>query len=132
MIFNHLIGNADAHGRNFPPLHEQGKLRCAPIYDPLSAAVYPDLASKMSMKIGGEYTPGDVHLRHWHRLVADSAVARKAIEKSLVDTAERALDQATKLDAKLKKEKVTSPVHDLILGVIQERSTQILSGAQGR
>ena len=132
VIFNYLIGNADAHGKNFSLLHEQGKPRLAPIYDLLSTAVYPDLASKMAMKIGGKYAPGDIHLRHWHRLVADSAVARKAIEKSLVDMAKRTLDQATKLDAELKKEKVTSPVFDLILGVIQERSTRILSEAQGR
>lgn len=127
VIFNYLIGNADAHGKNFSLLHEQGKPRLAPIYDLLSTAVYPDLASKMAMKIGGKYEPGDVYPRHWHRLVADSATARKAMEKSLSDMAGKTLDQATKLLADLKKDKITSPVFDSILDVIKNRSARILS-----
>ncbi len=130
VIFNYLIGNADAHGKNFSLLYEQGKPRLAPVYDLLSTAVYPDLAGKMAMKIGGKYAPEDVHLRHWHRLVADSAVARKAMEKSLSRLAGKTLDQAVKLHSELKKEQITSPVFRSILGVIQERSAGILSETQ--
>jgi serine/threonine-protein kinase HipA len=63
VIFNYLIGNSDAHGKNFSFLHEQGKPCLAPSYDLLSTAVYPDLSNKMAMKIGSRYEPRDIHLR---------------------------------------------------------------------
>jgi serine/threonine-protein kinase HipA len=125
VIFNYLIGNSDAHGKNFSLLYEEGKPRLAPAYDLLSTAVYAELATKMAMKIGGKYDPNEVYLRHWHRLVSDTAVARKAIEKSLADMATTALDQATKLHAELNKENITSPVLDSILALIKKRSTRL-------
>lgn len=125
VIFNYLIGNADAHGKNFSFLHELGKPRLAPSYDLLSTAVYPDLSVKMAMKIGGKYKPSDVHLRHWHRLVPDSATARKAMEKSLSDLVRKTLAQAAQLQADLKKDTITSPVIESILAVIKDRSARI-------
>ena len=125
LIFNYLIGNSDAHGKNFSLLHEEGKPRLAPAYDLLSTAVYPELATKMAMKIGGKYDPNKVYLRHWHRLVPDTAVARKEIEKSLAHMATTTLDQTTKLHADLNKQNITSPVLDSILALIKKRSTRL-------
>ena len=79
----------------------------------------------MAMKIGGKYDPNEVYLRHWHRLVPDTAVARKAIEKSLADIARTALDEATKLHTELNKDGITSPVLDSILALIKRRSTRL-------
>ena len=125
VIFNYLIGNADAHGKNFSLLYEEGKPRLAPAYDLLSTAVYPELATKMAMKIGGKYDPDDVYLRHWHRLVPDTAGARNALEKTLSDLAARTLDQATKLYAEFKAENVISPILDSILSLIKKRATRV-------
>jgi len=125
VIFNYLIGNADAHGKNFSLLYEEGKPSLAPAYDLLSTAVYPELATKMAMKIGGKYDPGEVDLRHWHRLVPATAGARHALEKTLRDLAARTLDQATKLHAELKAENVISPILDSILSLIKKRATRL-------
>jgi serine/threonine-protein kinase HipA len=125
VIFNYLIGNSDAHGKNFSFLYEDGKPRLAPAYDLLSTAVYPDLATKMAMKIGGKYNPDDVYLRHWHRLVPDTAVARSAMEKSLAELSAKTLDQAAKLHAELKGEHITSPVLDSILAIIKKRNARL-------
>ena len=46
VIFNYLIGNNDAHGKNFSFLHEKGKPRLAPAYDLLSTVAYPELDTK--------------------------------------------------------------------------------------
>lgn len=50
-IFNFLIGNCDAHGKNYSLLYKDGK-QLAPAYDIVSTTVYPDLSKKLSMKIG--------------------------------------------------------------------------------
>jgi len=127
LIFNYLIGNADAHGKNFSFLYEQGKPRLAPAYDLLSTAVYPDLDSKMSMKIGGKYEPGDVRLHHWHSLVPDTATARKNLENILSEMSLVVLREAEDLKVNLKKEGMESPVFEDIIAIIKQRKARVLS-----
>ena len=48
-----MIGNNDAHGKNFSILHyDNGEIKFAPAYDILCSQVYPELSNKMAMKIG--------------------------------------------------------------------------------
>lgn len=53
LVFNFLVGNADAHAKNFSLLYRGGAPSLAPPYDVLSTAVYPNLAGRMAMSIGG-------------------------------------------------------------------------------
>jgi serine/threonine-protein kinase HipA len=50
MVFNYIIGNHDAHGKNFSILHDNG-FELAPFYDLLSTQIYP-LDNKFAMAIG--------------------------------------------------------------------------------
>jgi serine/threonine-protein kinase HipA len=65
VIFNALIGNHDAHGKNFSVLYSGKTPVLAPFYDVLSTAVYPDLTAKMAMKLGSKYKFSEVQARHW-------------------------------------------------------------------
>ena len=50
VIFNYLIGNHDAHGKNFSLLYEEpGEARLAPLYDLVCTVYYPELSRKMAM-----------------------------------------------------------------------------------
>ena len=62
MIFNYLIGNADAHGKNSSVLYRgsDGK-RLAPIYDVMSTEIYSNLSKVNAMSIGGAKTLKDVN-----------------------------------------------------------------------
>lgn len=71
-IFNLIIGNADAHAKNFSLLHKQGAITLAPLYDLLSTALYPELSPKLAMKIGGKAVLDDIEARHWDRFAADA------------------------------------------------------------
>ncbi len=53
-VFNYLIGNHDAHGKNFSLLHEP-ELEFAPAYDLVSTQVYPSLDNKFAMAFGQTY-----------------------------------------------------------------------------
>lgn len=54
LIFNYLICNMDAHGKNFSLLHHSSSnIRLAPFYDMICTLVYPNLSTRMAMKIGG-------------------------------------------------------------------------------
>lgn len=54
MTFNFLIGNNDAHGKNFSLIHED-TIKLAPFYDLVSTQVYPSLDRKLAMAIGNTY-----------------------------------------------------------------------------
>ncbi len=75
-IFNLVIGNADAHAKNFSLLHSAGNgggaITLAPLYDLLSTIIYPNLHVKLAMKIGGKAVLEDIEPRHWERFAADA------------------------------------------------------------
>ena len=56
ILFNYLIGNCDAHAKNYSILYDKkGNARLSPIYDVVSTKAFPSLTKKMSMKIGTHY-----------------------------------------------------------------------------
>lgn len=91
VIFNALIGNHDAHAKNFSLLYSSenaGKAPVlAPLYDALSTAVYPTLTSRMAMKIGGKYKFSEVQAQHWERFIEGAGLARAQAKKRMVELA---------------------------------------------
>ena len=86
MIFNYLIGNNDAHGKNFSILHyDNGEIVFAPAYDILCISVYPDLSSKMAMKIGGYYESDKIFPRHFERMAKDIGISYTQLKKILIN-----------------------------------------------
>ena len=61
-IFNLIVGNADAHGKNFSLLYQAGTVSLAPFYDLLSTVVYPELSPKLAMKIAKKPTLEEIGL----------------------------------------------------------------------
>ena len=125
IIFNYLIGNADAHGKNFSLLYRENKPQLAPAYDLLSTAVYPDLSEKMAMKIGGKYKPREVCLRHFHKMVPDTKAGRSAIDKQVKEMSGKIVDAAHKVKSDLGAERLTSEVFAAIIKIIEERSMRL-------
>ncbi len=126
LIFNYLIGNADAHGKNYSMLFKGTYPQLAPAYDILSTAVYPDLSSKMAMKIGGKYDPDLVFARHWYRLIDDTSAARKNLSKELILMSTRCIEQALELKLEFTQEGVQSPLFDKICKIIEKRAKRLL------
>lgn len=127
VIFNYLIGNADAHGKNFSFLYKDSLPSLAPAYDLLCTTVYSDLSPKMAMKIGGTYDPNYVFLRYWHRLVSDTAAAKKNLEKDLMQMSNHCLQKSSELKLKLADEGITSTIFDDICTIIKNRANHIKS-----
>lgn len=84
-IFNLIIGNADAHAKNFSLLHSgdrgDGAITLAPLYDLLSTVLYPELSPKLAMKIGGKSVLDDIEARHWDRFAADAQLGAPFVRK---------------------------------------------------
>ncbi len=125
IVFNYLIGNADAHGKNFSFLYKRNTPDLSPAYDMLCTAIYPNLAQKMAMRIGKEYDPDKVFFRHWSQLVPDTASAKKNLEKELTKTAALCLEKAHDLKSSLEKEGIKSPIFEEICDVISKRVKRV-------
>ena len=54
-LFNLLIGNCDAHGKNFSLLYRENKCGLSPFYDLVSTTLWPELDTKLSMRFGKKY-----------------------------------------------------------------------------
>ncbi len=53
VVFNLVIGNADAHLKNFSLLEQAEGLRLSPAYDLVNTLVYPDYERQAALEIGG-------------------------------------------------------------------------------
>ncbi len=83
VIFNYLIGNADAHAKNLSLLITREGVMLAPFYDLLSTAVYPELTDKLALKIGGENRPRWMRKRHWEGLAKISGANPRIVLREI-------------------------------------------------
>ncbi len=92
VVFNYLIGNNDAHGKNFSLLYREVRggrvVELAPFYDCVSTATYPELSPKMAMKIGGQYLPDKLRLNDWERLWGEIGFSKKQARKQVLQFTE--------------------------------------------
>ncbi len=73
-IFNTILGNADAHGKNFSLLYAGRTLDLAPLYDLLCTAAYPELSPNLAMRIDKRATLQDFRPDTWDRFAEDVGV----------------------------------------------------------
>lgn len=52
VLFNFIIGNCDAHGKNYSIMYKNNSIKLTPLYDTVCTLAYPNLTNKLSMKIG--------------------------------------------------------------------------------
>ena len=77
IIFNFLVGNGDAHGKNFSVLYRDGVASLAPMYDVMCTTVYPEVGSRMAMKIDDEYAFKWITSGKFARMAAKIGVSEK-------------------------------------------------------
>lgn len=90
-IFNVLVGNADAHGKNYSLLYQSDGIVLAPLYDLMCTAAYPELHAKLAMKIAKrarleEFTPDT-----WDEFAREVDVGAPYVRRRAAQLAEQAL-----------------------------------------
>ena len=132
VVFNALIGNHDAHAKNFSLLYTRQGAVLAPMYDALSTAVYPELSDKMAMKIGSKYKFADVQARHWEQFALAAALSPAQVKKRVLEIARRLPDLAHTLQTTMDAEGNSHAVLGRIVTLIDQRcavTIRRLSGA---
>jgi len=84
VVFNLVIGNADAHLKNFSLLERPEGLRLSPAYDLVNTLVYSDLERHAALDIAGRKRPFDTLDRALvEKLGTDIGLPARAVKQSL-------------------------------------------------
>lgn len=93
VIYNYLVGNADAHAKNLAMMPAGGdKFRLAPWYDILCTNFYPRSTTRMAMKIGGEDRPDWIRTKNWERFAAETGINPSLLKKRFPEIGRRMLE----------------------------------------
>jgi serine/threonine-protein kinase HipA len=93
-LFNLIIGNADAHGKNFSLLYESDEITLAPLYDLLSTVSYPDLSANLAMKIARRARLEDLVTRDWAKFAEETGLTEPFIRRRAAALADAVIARA--------------------------------------
>ena len=116
VIFNYLVGNNDAHGKNFSLLYrglgtDHPHVGLAPLYDILSTVYYPELSRTMAMKLGGEYSSEKVWPHNFEQLAEDAGLAKPLVIRRVAEM----IDEIRAVLPQMHSDEITSPIATRIL-----------------
>jgi len=119
VIYNFLIGNNDAHGKNFSLLYHgvgtaSQQIRLAPLYDVVSTTYYPELSKDMAMRIGREYSSDKVTPKDFEQLAEEAGLARPIVRNRVPELTETII-------ANLDKAEIEHPVAEAVAALIRKR-----------
>lgn len=125
LIFHYLVGNADAHGKNYALLYNGRAPDLAPLYDVVCTAAYPNLAKPLAMTLGGRNLADTIQLRHWLTLVPDTKPAQRLLTNELAKMAEKIGSEADQLLEELRADEIDHPIFSSIRKIIATRAQLI-------
>lgn len=124
LIFNFLLGNGDAHGKNFSILYRDGVASLAPLYDLMSTAVYPEVSQRLAMKIDGEYSFRWMTRNKFLRMAEKNGISAGLMEKRLDRMTREIVGRAETVASRLGRE-FPSGCYRRIAEGIETRAVQI-------
>ncbi len=115
VIFHALIGNHDAHAKNFSLLNgEDGSVRLAPLYDVVSTVYYPELSQHLAMKIGGVSVSDHLFPQHFDTLAEEAGLAKPMVVQRVTELTHKVLSRLQDIE-------INHEVADQVLARIKER-----------
>ena len=125
IVFNFIIGNSDAHGKNFSFLHRGGKYELSPLYDLVSTAVYPALSPNLAMSVGGEYNPNLIHRSHFIAMAKDLEIKPTMVGKIIDEMSAKITAALPELDKQFAGNGIKTEIVAQIKALIENRIKQI-------
>lgn len=125
-LFNFLIGNADAHAKNYSVVYRGRRPVLAPLYDAVCTAVYPELSAEYAMRIGGDAAFDRVSRESFVRLADEFGMSPSFVLGRLRALADRLMPAAETLAADMSA-RCQSDVYGKILKVIEGRLVRLSS-----
>jgi serine/threonine-protein kinase HipA len=131
-VLNFVLGNSDAHGKNFAILFAELGRQLAPLYDVVSTAVYDEVEDAMAMAIGSNFEPEQVRLDDWLDMSADCDLAPARFLTLVRATAIEVRRCCESVAALARAEGWHVPVIDEIVAVAERRCALIEAQTDAR
>lgn len=127
-LFNFVIGNCDAHGKNFSLLYHPERGVClAPFYDLVSTRAYPELDQKFAMAFGKTFRFDRIAEHSWKLFAADMTVRYEW----LLSLAEKLLPLASAAEVlaeKHERQYGVSPIYETLVHTIKQGLKRLTEG----
>jgi serine/threonine-protein kinase HipA len=92
-IFNLIVGNADAHGKNFSLLYQAAGVTLAPFSDLLATVAYPDLSPNLAMKIAKRAMLDEIGPATWPAFADDIGLAASFVRRRVKELSDAVVAQ---------------------------------------
>lgn len=89
LAFNTLIGNADAHAKNYSLILRPEQVEFAPLYDAVPVSLYPQYDQQLAMRIAGVRYSQAVTAAHWRKFSRTAGLDTEWAMQTVADVAER-------------------------------------------
>ena len=129
--FNLIIGNADAHGKNFSLLHRLASTELAPLYDLLCTVAYPNISANMAMKIAKRPSLEAIKATDWRNLAIECGLTEPYVRKRIRQLAEAADDHIDGAAAPFKSTDAWTATLNRIAGQIRDRIAALRRKCEG-
>jgi serine/threonine-protein kinase HipA len=126
-IFNLIVGNADAHGKNYSLLYRQDDTILAPLYDLLCTIAYPELSPSLAMKIGKCATIEDMDASAWDKFSNDAGLGAPFVRRRVKDLAAQVRDVVNAAAGALAAPGLSEPELESFAKIISARALRLTS-----
>lgn len=126
LIFNMLIGNADAHAKNYSILYRRGSRRLSPFYDLVCTLVWPELSKSPAMKIGKSDSIEAITPEHWRIMAEEIRVGWPMLRERMELLCAKAI--AGLQDDTVRSAPTDEAMSERVAGIIGRRASVLLQG----
>lgn len=125
-ILNLIVGNADAHGKNFSLLYGDGRVALAPFYDLLCTAAYPDLTPRLAMKIGKRSTLDEIGPSTWPAFAEDVGLGASFVRRRVKELSDAVVAQLPHLVRSAALDALDGPALERFAVLIRTRAERVV------
>lgn len=124
-IFNVIIGNADAHGKNFSLLYHSNGTVLTPLYDLMSTALYPEIFARFAMPIGRQNQFEKIDIKAWLKFAEDMEFRPPFLRARIAGLVQAIRQQVPKVEATLTKQDCDPAILDKVSSLILARAAHV-------
>lgn len=129
VMFNFLIGNPDAHAKNYSLIYRQNpksvQTAISPLYDVNNGAAFRDCFKsqrpRLAQSIGGCFDPTELDWSHWETQARMIGSSPTALRKALLTMAKKVQEAMPPLRNELRDTAADSPRLDVIVDDVSNR-----------
>ena len=124
IIFNFLIGNGDAHAKNYSVLYKGKSVKLAPMYDLLCTEIYNNLSRELAMSIGNEFAFNAISRKSFQQMAYDCKIRPEIVDAQIDDITSKIIPITEGLVEEL-NEIYPNSVYSEILQIIKRNIIQL-------